>query len=348
APLWKALKKGDQFDLQLIHTGQHFDRNMSEVFFDQLGLPKPDAYLDVHTDNAPSQIAQIILALNAEFSKIRPDLVVVFGDVNSTLAASIAANKLGLPLAHVEAGLRSFDRSMPEEHNRIVTDMLADFLFTPSPDADENLLNEGVAKERIFRVGNIMADSLLAFRPEVEKLETPKQFGLKNQGYGLVTLHRPSNVDDGVVLTEILAALGEISAELPLLFPMHPRTRKKIEELGFDSNKGKAQIQFTEPLGYMDFLNLTMNARVVFTDSGGIQEETTLLQVACLTLRENTERPVTISQGTNRLVGSSRQGIVEGFHSVLNEEKSAVKPPELWDGKAGERIAIVLNKNMSE
>jgi UDP-N-acetylglucosamine 2-epimerase (non-hydrolysing) len=247
----------------------------------------------------------------------------------------------------VEAGLRSFDRSMPEEHNRIVTDMLSDFLFTPSPDADENLLKEGVAKQRIFRVGNIMVDSLLTFRPEAEKLETPAQFGVQKKEYGLVTLHRPSNVDDSVVLVEILAALKTISTELPLLFPVHPRTRKKIEQLGFASSKGTAGIHFTDPLGYLDFLNLTMNARVVLTDSGGVQEETTVLRVPCLTLRENTERPITILQGTNRLAGRSTHGILEGFHTAMKEEKPKAEPPELWDGKTAERIAKVLYKNVN-
>ncbi len=348
APLWRSLRERVTWAVRLVHTGQHFDENMSQIFFDQLRLPKPDAYLNVNTGGAASQIAQVISALEAQFLEHPPLAVCVFGDVNSTLAAAIAANKMGVPLAHVEAGLRSFDRKMPEEHNRIVTDMLSDFLFTPSPDADKNLLNEGVAKERIFKVGNIMADSLFAFRPEAEKLDTYLQFGLKRKEYGLVTLHRPSNVDDAGSLTEILAALREISKELPLLFPVHPRTREKIDDLEINSKDGRDRIRFTTPLSYLDFLNLTMNARIVLTDSGGIQEETTLLGVSCLTLRENTERPITISQGTNHLVGTSRRGIIDGFQAAMKEDKPSAKLPELWDGKTAERIVDILFQNLND
>jgi UDP-N-acetylglucosamine 2-epimerase (non-hydrolysing) len=347
APLWRSLRERASWAVRLVHTGQHFDENMSQIFFEQLRLPKPDAYLNVNVGSTASQIAQVISGLEVEFSKYLPLAVGVFGDVNSTLAAAIAANKMGAPLAHVEAGLRSFDRSMPEENNRIVTDMLSDFLFTPSLDADQNLLNEGVARERIFRVGNIMADSLFAFKPQAEKLDTYLQFGLKKKAYGLVTLHRPSNVDDAGSLKEILAALREISKELPLLFPVHPRTRQKIDDLEVNAKGEKAQIQVTPPLSYLDFLNLTMNARIVFTDSGGIQEETTLLGVSCLTLRENTERPITVSQGTNRLVGYSRRGIIDGFQAAMKEDKPSAKVPELWDGNTAERIVEVLFQKLN-
>ena len=347
-PLLRALQRMDWLQVRLIHTGQHFDENMSLVFFEQLHLPKPDAFLNVNTGDAASQIAQVVAAIATQFTDFPPRLVAVFGDVNSTLAAAIAANKMEIPLAHVEAGLRSFDRTMPEEHNRVVTDMLSDFLFTPSADADENLVKEGVARERIYRVGNIMADSLLAFRPEAEKLETTLQFGLQEKEYGLVTLHRPANVDNPSVLKEILAALREINRELPLVFPVHPRTRKKIDDLGFSSKNGIGQIQFTDPLSYLDFLNLAMNARLVLTDSGGIQEETTLLGVSCLTLRENTERPITITQGTNHLVGNTRGAIIKGFQSARQQTKTITKTPDLWDGKTAERIASILYEKLND
>lgn len=347
APLLNAISALDWLPVRLIHTGQHFDENMSRVFFEQLRLPEPDAYLNVNVGEAAEQIAQVISALAVEFSQHRPAAVCVFGDVNSTLAAAIAANKMALPLAHVEAGLRSFDRRMPEEHNRIVTDMLSDLLFTPSSDADVNLLKEGVAKERIFRVGNIMADSLVAFKPVAKNLETYRRFGLQKSEYGLVTLHRPSNVDEAGSLKEILATLGEISKKLPLLFPVHPRTRKKIDDLGLDSKEESGQIHLTDPLSYLDFLNLTMNARVVLTDSGGIQEETTLVGVACLTLRDNTERPITVSQGTNRLVGNTRRGIMDGFQAAMKEGGARAELPELWDGKTGERIANILHQRLN-
>jgi UDP-N-acetylglucosamine 2-epimerase (non-hydrolysing) len=347
APLLNAIKALNWLPVRLIHTGQHFDENMSQVFFEQLRMPEPDAYLDVNTGEAAEQIAQVISALAVEFSQHPPEAVCLFGDVNSTLAAAVAANKMGLRLAHVEAGLRSFDRRMPEEHNRIVTDMLSDLLFTPSADADANLLKEGVTQERIFRVGNIMADSLLAFRPLAEKLETYRRFGLQKSEYGLVTLHRPSNVDEAGSLKEILSTLEEISKELPLLFPVHPRTRKKIDDLGPYSKKESGQIHLTDPLSYLDFLNLTMSARVVLTDSGGIQEETTLFGVACLTLRENTERPITITQGTNRLVGNTRQGIIDGFQAAMKEDGARAVLPELWDGNTGERIATILHQRLS-
>ncbi|MEX2160725.1 MAG: UDP-N-acetylglucosamine 2-epimerase (non-hydrolyzing) [Anaerolineales bacterium] len=338
APLWRALQNDGRVTVRLIHTGQHFDENMSKVFFDQLGLPKPDADLNIHTGTPANQVAQVITALGDEFTGYRPRMVVVFGDVNSTLAAAIAANKMELPLAHVEAGLRSYDRSMPEEHNRVVTDQLSDLLFTPSPEADKNLQKEGIPLERIHRVGNIMVDSLMAFKPRAEKLNTVSQFGLKKQDYALVTLHRPSNVDDPVALQGILGTLEEVAKELPVLFPVHPRTRQRIA--GLQAGK-KGRTQLTEPLGYLDFLNLMMNARLVLTDSGGIQEETTVLGVRCLTLRENTERPITISEGTNQLVGNDPARIAAGVKATISAQpKPAVI--DLWDGNTAGRIAKIL------
>lgn len=341
APLMEAIKAGGRMQARLIHTGQHFDANMSSVFFEQLGMAQPDLYLDIHGGSANEQIARVMMALTDEFQARRPAMVVVFGDVNSTLAAAITANKLNIPLAHVEAGLRSFDRSMPEEHNRIVTDLLSDLLFTPSPDGDENLRLAGVPESRIFRVGNIMVDSLVRFRPVAEQMEAWKRFSLQPKTYGLVTLHRPSNVDERQVLTGIVDALVEIQHQAPLLFPVHPRGRERFAEWGLLAKLEATGVQIVEPLGYLEFVSLMTQARFVLTDSGGIQEESTVLGVACLTARNNTERPITVELGSNRLVGNSRQGIMEGFSAML-AEKRQIRQPELWDGHTAERIEAIL------
>jgi UDP-N-acetylglucosamine 2-epimerase (non-hydrolysing) len=340
APLMDAIIKSGRFEARLIHTGQHFDENMSEVFFDQLGLPKPDLYLDIHEGNPAKQVGETIIALDQEFATHTPDLVIVFGDVNSTLAAAVSANKNYLRLAHVEAGLRSFDRTMPEEHNRIVTDFLSDFLFTPSRDADENLINEGISQERIFFVGNIMVDSLLRFREPAEERRAWESYGVKTGEYGLVTLHRPSNVDRERQLYEVVEAFIQIQKEIPLLFPLHPRTRKQLGA-GLLSELEGSGIKILEPLGYLEFLSLMSKARIVLTDSGGIQEETTVLGIPCLTLRENTERPITIKMGTNRLVGNGIAGILKGFHEAMNSRTQAIQP-EYWDGKTASRIEKIL------
>jgi UDP-N-acetylglucosamine 2-epimerase (non-hydrolysing) len=342
APLLDELNADGGFSVRLVHTGQHFDAAMSQTFFDQLGMAEPDAYLNINQMSPVRQVAEIMQALEQEFLEQPTDLVVGFGDVNSTLAAAFVANKMELPLAHVEAGLRSFDRDMPEEHNRIVTDMLSDYLFTPSPDADEHLLAEGVSADRIFRVGNIMVDSLLRFRPHAEKLDAWKAHGLGQGEYALVTLHRPANVDDPVVLEGILEALIEIAENIPMLFPAHPRTQAHLRESGWKMKLEDKGVVLAPPLSYLDFLNLMINARIVLTDSGGIQEETTVLGVPCLTLRENTERPITIEQGSNRLVGIQKSGILAGFEEAMSDETSEVTRPDLWDGETAKRILEVL------
>jgi len=343
APLVEAIQKGGHFEAHLIHTGQHFDTNMSSVFFDQLGLPQPNQYLNIHGGSPGEQVGRIILALEREFKERTPEMVVVFGDVNSTMAAAVAANKLGMKLAHVEAGLRSFDRTMPEEHNRIVTDMLSDILFTPSQDADRNLINEGIAKTRIHFVGNIMVDSLLRFKHIAESRGDWETYGVKPGEYGLVTLHRPSNVDSMNDLDAIVAALIEIRAEIPLLFPVHPRSQKQLEENGLLGRLIESGIQVLEPLGYLEFLSLMTRARLVLTDSGGIEEETTVLGVPCLTLRENTERPITIEMGTNQLVGKTKNGILKGYWEAVTN-RVVGQQPELWDGNTGQRIEKVLTE----
>jgi UDP-N-acetylglucosamine 2-epimerase (non-hydrolysing) len=345
APLMEALQKGGRFDLRLIHTGQHFDDNMSKVFFEQLRLPQPDEYLNIHHGGPAEQIGRVMLALEGEFEQNKPAMVIVFGDVNSTMAAAVTANKLNLKLAHVEAGLRSFDRTMPEEHNRIVTDMLSDLLFTPSRDADENLINAGITKNRIHFVGNIMVDSMLRFKPIAETLHTWQAYGVEPGNYGLVTLHRPSNVDSSVELTEIVSALVEIQREMPLLFPAHPRSRKQLEQFGLLALLEKRKIQMLEPLGYLEFLSLMTKAKVVLTDSGGIQEETTVLGVPCLTVRNNTERPITVTMGTNHLVGNTKSSILNGYRAAIDRPANNAQP-ELWDGNSAFRIEKILTNKL--
>lgn len=344
APLLSALRRDGSFLVRLVHTGQHFDKSMSQVFFEQLQMPEPDAYLGVKAEGSAALIAKTMLALEIEFMQSTPDIVVVFGDVNSTLAGALTANKMNLPLVHVEAGLRSFDRKMPEEHNRILTDMLSDLLLTPSEDANGNLRREGIPDERISFVGNIMVDSLLQFLPEAEKLRSWEQLGLAKGRYVLLTLHRPANVDAPETLKEILSALDEIGKEHPVVFPVHPRTLAELNSSGHASLVDSARIRAVEPMGYLEFISMISGAKAVLTDSGGIQEETTILGIPCLTIRENTERPITIASGTNRLVGVTREGILTGFvESISDPPKDRPRPP-LWDGKTAERIVQVLKK----
>jgi UDP-N-acetylglucosamine 2-epimerase (non-hydrolysing) len=347
APLVEEMQRDPAIQQTLLHTGQHYDDRMSQVFFDELGLPEPDVYLGVGSGSHAEQTARVMIAFEQVLLEQRPDLVVVVGDVNSTLACAVTAAKLWVPVAHVEAGLRSFDRRMPEEINRIVTDALSEFLFTTSRDADENLLREGVPATKIFFVGNVMIDTLNKHRARAERLGTPAHFGLERGRYAVLTLHRPSNVDVPGVLAGILDALTEIQRELPILFPAHPRTVGRIAEFGFDARlRAAPDLHVVEPLGYLNFLDLMTHARLVLTDSGGIQEETTILGVPCLTIRENTERPITITQGTNVLVGTDPAQIVGETRRVLAGESKAGQTPELWDGHAAERIVGVLRERI--
>lgn len=343
--IYNEMRKRKNFDPIIVHTGQHYDKNMSDNFFHDFDIPKPAYNLEVAGGTHTYQIGQIMLMFEPVIDEISPDLVIVVGDVNSTLAASLVTVKCNIPLAHVEAGLRSGDRSMPEELNRIVVDQLADFLFVTEQSGVENLRKEGIRDEKIYFVGNVMIDTLLYHREKAEKSNFLKRFNVEKNKYALVTLHRPSNSDDPKVLKEILSALVEISSEVKIVFPIHPRTKKRIED--FELNKlieNDSNFLIIEPLGYLDFLNAMKNARAVISDSGGIQEETTILNVPCLTIRNNTERPVTIQYGTNILVGTKRKNILRNFRSLpTNKKKSTVTPP-LWDGKAAQRIIDIIEE----
>lgn len=323
----------------LIHTGQHFSPEMSDSFFRDLSMPQPDLNLGVGGGTQTEQTAEIMRRIERVFLDAGPAAVLVVGDVNSTMAAALVAAKLGIFIAHVEAGLRSFDRSMPEEINRIVTDALSDFLFVTEPSGRKNLLAEGVSEEKIFVVGNVMIDTLLRFRAKAAESDILDRLGLPRGGYAAVTLHRPSNVDDPAQLRALIELLKTVAADLPVVFPIHPRTRARIESEGLDTGR----ILCVPPLGYLDFLHLMSEARLVLTDSGGIQEETTILQVPCLTLRENTERPITIDQGSNRLVGTEPAAILEAVRGILASPASRTgRVPDLWDGKASARIVDTL------
>ncbi|MGD1018025.1 MAG: UDP-N-acetylglucosamine 2-epimerase (non-hydrolyzing) [Verrucomicrobiia bacterium] len=331
-----------EFAPVLVHTGQHYDDNMSNLFFEELRLPKPDVYLGVGSGSHAEQTARVMIELEKLLVAERPDLVMVVGDVNSTLAAALVAAKLCIPLAHVEAGLRSFDRTMAEEINRVVTDTLSDYCFTTCADANENLRREGIAKEKIFFVGNVMIDTLLKLRDESLKSNIREELRLDSE-YGYVTLHRASNVDSKEVLSGILSALEVIQKRLPLTFPVHPRTRARLKEFGFwDRVNHWPNVRVVEPLGYLDSLCLMAGAKVVLTDSGGIQEETTVLGVPCLTLRENTDRPVTVTEGTSTLVGMDPEKIIAEAVKVIDGGRKRGRVPKYWDGKAASRITKCL------
>jgi len=343
-------------DFTLVHTGQHYDQGMSKVFFRDLGLPRPDIYLGVGSASHAVQTAKIMVEFEKVCFKEEPDILLVVGDVNSTIACSLVAVKLGIRVAHVEAGLRSFDRTMPEEVNRILTDAICDYLFTTCEDANKNLKDEGIPDEKIFFVGNVMADTLLSHKDRAEESEILRKLDLISNNnvkkYAVLTLHRPSNVDNRETFQAILSGLEEVSGFMPIIFPVHPRTKKQIETFNLEKYFDYSStiyhlngIYLIEPLGYLDFLRLMSNAKLVFTDSGGIQEETTILGIPCLTIRKNTERPVTTREGTNRLVGTDGQRIVQSAMKILNRGGKKGKIPKLWDGKASERIVKILMEN---
>ncbi|MFC1535881.1 non-hydrolyzing UDP-N-acetylglucosamine 2-epimerase [Candidatus Neomarinimicrobiota bacterium] len=341
APVWSAISKIIDCNQILVHTGQHYDKLMSEVFFKELQIPTPDHNLNTGSDSHARQTAAIMIKFEALVNELNPNMVLVYGDVNSTVAVAMVCSKLMIPFAHVEAGLRSFDRKMPEEINRLITDQLADLLFTPSMDGDVNLKNEGIPESKIHCVGNVMIDTLVKLLPKADK---PNRFKDLKQ-YVLVTLHRPSNVDDFESLKSILQNLKTTSDSIPIIFPAHPRTKKIITANNLDIFKN-INFHLIEPLGYLEFLGLMKNATAVITDSGGIQEETTYLDIPCITVRENTERPITISLGTNQLIGKDYYKISDLINKAINIKKRSNAVIPLWDGKASDRIAKVLLKNM--
>ncbi len=343
APIVAAMRaRAREFAPLLVHTGQHYDAQMSAAFFRDLNLPAPDMHLDVGSGSHAAQTAHVMLRFEPIVLQEKPDWVVVVGDVNSTLACALVCAKLGVKVAHVEAGLRSRDRTMPEEINRVLTDQIADLLLTPSPDADEHLRAEGIPPERIRFVGNVMIDSLYTHLAAAGRSPVREQLGVKGLDYAVVTLHRPANVDDAATLTRILGALAEISARLPVIFPVHPRTRNRLTEFGLlEQLSARApHLRLVAPLGYVDFLRLFSGAKLVLTDSGGLQEETTALDIPCLTLRANTERPITVTAGTNRVVGADPARIVSAAHDALDHPRPS-RPP-LWDGQAADRILNAL------
>jgi UDP-N-acetylglucosamine 2-epimerase (non-hydrolysing) len=343
APLYHALTAQPWCEPRIVHTGQHYDPNMSDAFFRDLKLPAPHHHLEVGSGSHAEQTGGVMIAYEKVVTRERPDWIVVVGDVNSTAACAMVGTKAWIPVVHLEAGLRSGDRRMPEEINRLVTDAIADVLWTPSPDADEHLIAEGVDRGRIDFVGNIMIDSYEMLRPAIAASDARRRLGLEDQGYAIVTLHRPSNVDDAAALAELVTQLERVSAKLPLLFAVHPRTKKRLEEFGLAGRlAANDRIRLTEPLGYIEFMNLVSSARAVITDSGGVQEETTYLGIPCLTLRENTERPVTVTEGSNRLVKPA--DLLRMIETVLGGSWPKGRRPDLWDGKAAERCAAALKR----
>jgi UDP-N-acetylglucosamine 2-epimerase (non-hydrolysing) len=343
APVLRALGEHGGMRQSLVHTGQHYDANMSDIFFRELGMPLPDVNLGVGSGSHSQQTAEVMTRFEPVVRELRPDLVLVYGDVNSTMATALVCAKLLVPVGHVEAGLRSFDRTMPEEINRLVTDQIADLLFTPSEDGNENLRREGVAPEKIHLVGNVMIDTLVRLLPLAEErwpgLQSRLLAGAEVR-FALVTLHRPSNVDEPEALRRIMHALQEIARNVPIVFPVHPRTRQRLSSLGFEAPNGR--LQLCEPLGYLDFLALQRHALCVITDSGGVQEETTFLGVRCLTMRSNTERPITITHGTNTLIGQDTERLRREVAMILSSDGRSAPAPPLWDGQASRRLAAVV------
>ena len=347
APLMREMQRHPEIDPILVHTGQHYDEKLSDIFFRQMGIPAPHVNLEVGSGSHASQTAEILKRVEPVLLERKPNLVLVVGDVNSTIAVSLAAVKLGIPVAHVEAGLRSFDRTMPEEINRVLTDAIADYLFVTEEDAVAQLLKEGRPREAIHFVGNVMIDSLRHFLPVAQQSAIGTDLGLKNGAgwhrFGVLTLHRPSNVDSTEKLTQLLSAIDAVAAEMPIIFPVHPRTQQHLKQAGIQHHP---QLRLIPPVGYLDFLCLLSKSTLVLTDSGGIQEETTALGVPCLTLRENTERPITITEGTNVLVGADPAKIVAAARDALAGKGKAGRIPPLWDGHAAERIVDILLKQV--
>jgi UDP-N-acetylglucosamine 2-epimerase (non-hydrolysing) len=347
APLYHAFAKSPAFDVTLVHTGQHYDDKLAGSFFRDLELPQPDVALNVGSGSHAAQTARVLERFEQELCRRQPDLVVVVGDVNSTIACALAAVKMTYPdgrrprVAHVEAGLRSFDRTMPEEINRILCDAISDFLFVTEESGTKHLNAEGVNPERVFLVGNVMIDTLRRQSPAAEERAAWTTLGVSERRYAVATLHRPSNVDDDGNLAKLIGTLSDVAEFIPVVFPVHPRTRARLDALGMPVTE---RLRLTEPMGYPDFLSLMMKARMVLTDSGGIQEETTCLGVPCLTLRENTERPITVTQGTNRVIGTDPAVVLREVRRTLLQPMSLAKVPPLWDGKAAERIVDVLER----
>ncbi|MBN1754827.1 UDP-N-acetylglucosamine 2-epimerase (non-hydrolyzing) [bacterium] len=344
APLMKAMEEKGGFEPILVHSGQHYDQNMSQVFFEQLQIPKPDYHLGVGSGKHGEQIAKTLIHFEEVVVKLIPRLIVVVGDVNSTVAGALVGTRYGIKVAHVEAGLRSFNWEMPEEQNRVLTDRLSDFLFTHSPEAEINLLNEGIDSQKIFFVGNIMIDSLVRFRAQARERSTIlKRLQLTPGSYSLLTLHRPSNVDTKEGLEKIIRLLRMVQERIKIIYPIHPRTQKSLDKFGLSYYlKDLSNLVLIEPIGYLDFLSLTEKAKLVMTDSGGIQEETTYLNIPCLTLREETERPITVLKGTNTIVGTDEDRILAEIENILNGNPKRGIIPELWDGKTSERIINIL------
>jgi len=340
APVYRALASRGH-EQTLVHTGQHYDAQMSDVFFKELDIPEPNENLNVGSGSHAQQTASIMSRFEPVVLARVPDIVLVYGDVNSTVAAALVCSKIGIRIGHVESGLRSFDRSMPEEINRLLTDQLADMLFTPSADGDENLVREGIAKDKVFFVGNVMIDTLIRLLPRADAVFPKLKAELSLDSFGLITLHRPSNVDDEAVFLTMLEVLDSLSQELPLIFPVHPRTHMKWSAR---LEKCNPNLRVIDPLGYPEFLALQKHAKVVITDSGGIQEESTYLGTPCLTLRENTERPITVTMGTNVLIGRNWELLRNRFYLALNATYERKIPPPLWDGKAADRIAGILSR----
>jgi len=354
APIMRVFNMaGSGINARLLHTGQHYDAEMKSAFFDQLGIPEPDIDLGVGSGTHTQQTAEIMKLFEPELDAWMPDAILVVGDVNSTIACALVAAKKGIPVIHVEAGLRSYDREMPEEINRVLTDQISNLLFTTERDAESNLAREGISSERVFFVGNVMIDTLMMNREKavaaertIAKIADAGLLDESESGYALVTMHRPSNVDAPEVLERLLRVLVDVSKHIPVIFPVHPRTRGQIERNGLDGLLKQGRIAILPPLGYHELLGLMESAKVVLTDSGGIQEETTALGVPCITMRENTERPITITQGTNTIVGSDPEKIMAAFNEVMETGGKAGRVPELWDGKAAERIARQIGKSI--